>query len=75
MDVYEFLVLGLIPGTEVRISFGAWIIISVAILIVVKYRKNFRSVAKFGLKLWAKRYHLAAIVALAAISLKRKSSN
>jgi hypothetical protein len=73
--VYEFLVLGLIPGTEVRISFGAWIVISAVILVAVKYRRNLRVVAKLGLRLWAKRYHLAAIVALAAISLKRKSSN
>lgn len=73
--MYEFLVLGLIPGTNVRISFGAWIVISAAILILVRYRKNLRAVASFGQRLWAMRYHLAAIVALAAISLKRKSSN
>lgn len=73
--MYEFLILGLIPGTEVRISFGAWVTVSIAVLVALTYRKNLRAAVSFGRLLWAMRYHLAALVALAAISLKRKLSS
>lgn len=40
--MYTFLVLGLIPGTDIQIGFWSWIIIMVAIMVVFKrYRQYF----------------------------------
>lgn len=69
--MFEFLVLGLIPGTEVRISFSAWILISTAILLYLN-RHNLRRVVILAQKIWALRYLVAAMTSLATLSLKRK---
>lgn len=34
--MYSFLVLGLVPGTNIQISFWAWIIIMAVLLVVAK---------------------------------------
>jgi len=69
--VLEFLVLGLIPGTEFRVSFSSWVLISAAILLYLN-RYNLRRVVILAQKIWALRYLVAAVTSLAALSLKRK---
>lgn len=69
--MYEFLVLGIIPGTEVRISFDAWILISAAVMLYLN-RKNFRRIIYIAQRVWALRYHVAAVISLITLSLKRK---
>lgn len=69
--MYEFLILGLIPGTEVQVSFGAWIFISAAIVVFLN-RKYLRIAVAIAHRIWALRYHVAAIISLETLSLRRK---
>lgn len=69
--MHEFLVLGIIPGTEVRVSFSAWVLISIAVMLYLN-RKNLMRVVNLVQRAWALRYHVAAVVYLATLSLKRK---
>ena len=39
--MYDFLVLGLIPGTDIQIGFWTWIIITVAVVVGFKRSKPF----------------------------------
>lgn len=39
--MYNFLVLGLIPGTNIEIGFWSWIIIMVALMIAYRHYKQY----------------------------------
>lgn len=41
--MYEFIVLGLIPGTRIQISFGVWLVLANSLLALVIWRRMQRA--------------------------------